>query len=325
MGRRFALALSLLGCSALSLPVLAQERIVSIGPATTELILALGGEQSLIATDISSPGRKTCHGSAITAPSPPKDPEPGADPPDRQRRDGATAGPGAVAPGRSRGGRAAHRPTLANLNQRIDTLATLLKDPAAGSRLKAEIQAQSEQLAAQAKLNKPLKVVFLLLHKGQPTSIAGGNTTASALLTLAGGVNPVAQLQDYKPVSTESLIELQPDLVLVSGRDWQQYQDPETVLSQVPALPPPRPARTGPSTPSTVTPCKGAQPHLAAAGQPDRQVDQAGFMMRLPLPWLLCLTGGALALLLVGSLATGPMALSFGESLRPCSPAKGRD
>ncbi len=45
-------------------------------------------------------------------------------------------------------------------------------------------------------------------------------------------------------------------------------------------------------------------------------------MMRLPLPWLLCLTGGALALLLVGSLATGPMALSFGESCVPCSPAK---
>ncbi len=39
-------------------------------------------------------------------------------------------------------------------------------------------------------------------------------------------------------------------------------------------------------------------------------------MMRLPLPWLLCLTSAALALLLVGSLATGPMALSLGESLR---------
>ena len=46
-------------------------------------------------------------------------------------------------------------------------------------------------------------------------------------------------------------------------------------------------------------------------------------MMRLPLPWLLCLTGGALALLLVGSLATGPMALSFGESLRALLLAKG--
>jgi iron complex transport system substrate-binding protein len=54
MGRRFALALTLLSCSALSLPASAQERIVSIGPATTELILALGGEQSLVATDISS-------------------------------------------------------------------------------------------------------------------------------------------------------------------------------------------------------------------------------------------------------------------------------
>ena len=57
MGRRFALALSLLGCalSLSSLPAAAKERIVSIGPATTELILALGGEQSLVATDVSSP------------------------------------------------------------------------------------------------------------------------------------------------------------------------------------------------------------------------------------------------------------------------------
>lgn len=127
-------------------------------------------------------------------------------------------------------------PTLANLDERIDTLAALLKDPAAGARLKAEIRAQSDALATQAKQNKPLKVLFLLLHKGQPTSVAGGNTTASALITLAGGVNPVARLHDYKPVSTESLIELQPDLVLVSGRDWQQYQDPASVLGQVPAL-----------------------------------------------------------------------------------------
>ncbi|MGL4505053.1 MAG: ABC transporter substrate-binding protein, partial [Aeromonas sobria] len=91
-------------------------------------------------------------------------------------------------------------------------------------------------LAAQAKQNKPLKVVFLLLHKGQPTSIAGGDTTASALVSLAGGINPVAELRNYKPISAESLIEMQPDLVLVSGRDWQQYVDPAKVLAEVPAL-----------------------------------------------------------------------------------------
>ncbi|MFR9702833.1 heme/hemin ABC transporter substrate-binding protein [Aeromonas sanarellii] len=239
MGRRFALAFSLLGCAlSLSSPsVMAVERIVSIGPATTELILALGGEQSLVATDVSSPEprgvpkvgyHRALAAEGILSLSPTLvvgSDEMGPNSTlDQLRRANVKVEVMATAP------------TLANLNERIDTLAHLLGDQTAGSKLKEQIAAQSDTLAAQAKQNKPLKVAFLLLHKGQPTSIAGGNTTASALVTLAGGVNPVAGLHDYKPVSTESLIELQPDLVLVSGRDWQRYQDPETVLSQVPAL-----------------------------------------------------------------------------------------
>ncbi len=239
MGRRFALAFSLLGCAlSLSSPsVMAVERIVSIGPATTELILALGGEQSLVATDVSSPEprgvpkvgyHRALAAEGILSLSPTLvvgSDEMGPNSTlDQLRRANVKVEVMATAP------------TLANLNKRIDTLAHLLGDQAAGSKLKEEIAAQSDTLAAQAKQNKPLKVAFLLLHKGQPTSIAGGNTTASALVTLAGGVNPVAGVHDYKPVSTESLIELQPDLVLVSGRDWQQYQDPDAVLSQVPAL-----------------------------------------------------------------------------------------
>lgn len=239
MGRRFALAFSLLGCAlSLSSPsVMAVERIVSIGPATTELILALGGEQSLVATDVSSPEprgvpkvgyHRALAAEGILSLSPTLvvgSDEMGPNSTlDQLRRANVKVEVMATAP------------TLANLNERIDTLAHLLGDQTAGSKLKEEIAAQSDTLAAQAKQNKPLKVAFLLLHKGQPTSIAGGNTTASALVTLAGGVNPVAELHDYKPVSTESLIELQPDLVLVSGRDWQQYQDPDAVLSQVPAL-----------------------------------------------------------------------------------------
>ncbi len=239
MGRRFALAFSLLGCAlSLSSPsVMAVERIVSIGPATTELILALGGEQSLVATDVSSPEprgvpkvgyHRALAAEGILSLSPTLvvgSDEMGPNSTlDQLRRANVKVEVMATAP------------MLANLNERIDTLAHLLGDQTAGSKLKEQIAAQSDTLAAQAKQNKPLKVAFLLLHKGQPTSIAGGNTTASALVTLAGGVNPVAGLHDYKPVSTESLIELQPDLVLVSGRDWQQYQDPDAVLSQVPAL-----------------------------------------------------------------------------------------
>ncbi|MNO64002.1 Hemin-binding periplasmic protein HmuT precursor [compost metagenome] len=199
--------------------------------------MALGGEQSLIATDVSSPEPKglprvgyhralAAEGILSLAPTRLVGSDEMGPPPalEQLRRAGVEV---TVLP---------TAPTLANLNERIDALAGLLGNQAAGTRLKAEIAVQSDKLAAQAKQNKPLRVAFLLLHKGQPTSIAGGNTTASALVTLAGGVNPVARLHDYKPVSTESLIELQPDLVLVSGRDWQQYQSVDSVLAQVPAL-----------------------------------------------------------------------------------------
>lgn len=241
MGRRLALALTLLGCSALLAPLAVSatptERIVSIGPATTELILALGGEPSLIATDVSSPLPKglprvgyhrALAAEGILNLSPTRvvgSDEMGPVPTlDQLRRAGVKVDVLKTAP------------TLANLTERIDTLAALLGDKQAGTRLKAEIRAQTDKLAAQAKQNKPLKVAFLLLHKGQPTSIAGGDTTASALIELAGGINPVASLRNYKPVSAESLIEMQPDLVLVSGRDWQQYADPASVLAEVPAL-----------------------------------------------------------------------------------------
>ncbi|WP_421217638.1 heme/hemin ABC transporter substrate-binding protein [Aeromonas enteropelogenes] len=241
MGRRLALALTLLGCSALLAPLAVSatptERIVSIGPATTELILALGGEPNLIATDVSSPLPKglprvgyhrALAAEGILSLSPTRvvgSDEMGPAPTlDQLRRAGVKVDVLKTAP------------TLANLTEHIDTLAALLGDKQAGTRLKAEIRTQTDKLAAQAKQNKPLKVAFLLLHKGQPTSIAGGDTTASALIELAGGINPVANLRNYKPVSAESLIEMQPDLVLVSGRDWQQYADLASVLAEVPSL-----------------------------------------------------------------------------------------
>lgn len=74
MGRRFALAFSLLGCAlSLSSPsVMAGERIVSIGPATTELILALGASRAWSPPMSAVRSPEACPRSAITAPSPPK-------------------------------------------------------------------------------------------------------------------------------------------------------------------------------------------------------------------------------------------------------------
>ncbi|ALP41170.1 heme/hemin ABC transporter substrate-binding protein [Aeromonas schubertii] len=212
------------------------ERIVSIGPATTELLQALGAETEIVATDVSSQGltvprvgyHRALAAEGILSMAPTR--VIGSD----------EMGPPSTLEQLSRAGVKvevlATAPTLENLRLRIDTLASLLGAEARGKELKARIADEVDALARQTKRQYPPRVALLLLHKGQPLSLAGGDTTADALIALAGGENLGKGSSGYKPLSAEALIQMQPDLVLVSGRDWQAYRDPATVLAEVPAL-----------------------------------------------------------------------------------------
>ncbi|KUE79411.1 hemin receptor [Aeromonas schubertii] len=212
------------------------ERIVSIGPATTELLQALGAETEIVATDVSSQGltvprvgyHRALAAEGILSMAPTR--VIGSD----------EMGPPSTLEQLSRAGVKvevlATAPTLENLRLRIDTLASLLGAEARGKELKARIADEVDALARQTKRQHPPRVALLLLHKGQPLSLAGGDTTGDALIALAGGENLGKGSSGYKPLSAEALIQMQPDLVLVSGRDWQAYRDPATVLAEVPAL-----------------------------------------------------------------------------------------
>ncbi|MBZ6066782.1 ABC transporter substrate-binding protein [Aeromonas schubertii] len=212
------------------------ERIVSIGPATTELLQALGAETEIVATDVSSQGltvprvgyHRALAAEGILSMAPTR--VIGSD----------EMGPPSTLAQLSRAGVKvevlATAPTLENLRLRIDTLASLLGAETRGKELKARIADEVDALARQTKRQHPPRVALLLLHKGQPLSLAGGDTTADALIALAGGENLGKGSSGYKPLSAEALIQMQPDLVLVSGRDWQAYRDPATVLAEVPAL-----------------------------------------------------------------------------------------
>ncbi|MCW0469342.1 ABC transporter substrate-binding protein [Vibrio chagasii] len=74
---------------------------------------------------------------------------------------------------------------------------------------------------------KQKKVLFLLLHEGRPANVAGGETSPNAIIELAGGINPAAS-KPYilQPLSMESLVEMQPDVILVSGRSYQKWAAP---------------------------------------------------------------------------------------------------
>ncbi|MGL4823260.1 MAG: hemin ABC transporter substrate-binding protein [Plesiomonas shigelloides] len=126
------------------------------------------------------------------------------------------------------------------LKAQVKQIAALLHKEAEGQTLQTKIDQQLEQLAqTRAQLQskqhgKPLKAVYLLLHDGRPPMIAGGNTPADTLLTLAGAVNPAASVRNYQTVSAESLLAMQPDLIVVSERNWTGNAD--SLLAKQPLL-----------------------------------------------------------------------------------------
>lgn len=129
-------------------------------------------------------------------------------------------------------------PTVEGLNTRIDQIAKLTDTEANAPALKSNVAKQVNALTSnQPQENEAKKVLFLLIHEGRPANVAGNATTPDAIIKLAGGINPAAaSIDSYKPISNEAIIEMQPDVVLVSGRSYAKLGGSEAVLKALPML-----------------------------------------------------------------------------------------
>lgn len=129
-------------------------------------------------------------------------------------------------------------PTPQGLLARIDDIAAITGAEQQALQLKAKVNQQLDTLAANKHpLGTSKKVLFLLLHEGRPANVAGANTTPNTIIELAGGVNPAAKtLSSYKPLSTEAMIEMQPDVILVSGRSYKALGGADEILKKMPML-----------------------------------------------------------------------------------------
>ena len=68
---------------------------------------------------------------------------------------------------------------------------------------------------AQGKPGKPAqKVLFVLSHSMAQVRIGGSGTAADAVITYAGAVNAVAELEGFKPLTPEAAIAAAPDVIL---------------------------------------------------------------------------------------------------------------
>ncbi len=227
--------------TAFSMPLqAAQERIISAGSAVTELILALHAEQSLIAVDVTSQlpegqplpkigYHRRLSAEGLLALSPTK--LIGSD----------EMGPAPVLQQlKSTGVDIEVVNTQANvdgLKARIDQIAAILNKPQEAQQLKSQVDQQVQSLKANQPTNQKKKVLFLLIHEGRAANVAGTDTTPDAIINLAGAINPAAdKITAYKPLSSESMVEMQPDVILVSGRSFEKLGGPDAIIKMMPLL-----------------------------------------------------------------------------------------
>ena len=91
------------------------------------------------------------------------------------------------------------------------------------------------EIASQKVLEKKTKAIFILgLQSGSPL-IGGMNTSANGLIEMIGAKNVLSSFEGWKPVSTESILMAEPDVILISNRGLSAFGDVES-LRQHPAL-----------------------------------------------------------------------------------------
>lgn len=128
--------------------------------------------------------------------------------------------------------------TVKDLLIRIDQIATLTDHQDRAKKLKQKLNVQLNKInAATANIKTPKKVLFLMIHDGRPMNIAGSNTTADSIITLAGATNPAAaSISNYKPISGEAIVTMQPDIILLSTRTASKIKNMQDLIAKMPLI-----------------------------------------------------------------------------------------
>jgi iron complex transport system substrate-binding protein len=78
-------------------------------------------------------------------------------------------------------------------------------------------------------LEKKPKVLFIYA-RGQILMVAGAKTPMEAIIGLAGGENAVTEFEEFKPLTPESLIQANPDVILMFDKGLEGSGGLEAVL-----------------------------------------------------------------------------------------------
>lgn len=102
---------------------------------------------------------------------------------------------------------------------KVRFVAKALERVAEGDTLARKLEGEFRALAEQrAGVKQPLRVLFVLNVQNGRATVGGADTSADAIIRLAGGENAAASISGFKPVVDEAIVELQPDAIVTMRR-----------------------------------------------------------------------------------------------------------
>ena len=218
---RLLTLLALIASPAMAEPA---QRVITLGGSITEIAVALGAKDRLIARDATStyPPSVTSlpdvgyfralspEGILALAPDLILS-EDGAGPPEALALL-QSAGIPFVATGKDT--------TPDGLIAKIETVARALDLPEKGKALAAETADGLARAKFRAeKVQDPRRVLFLLSLQGGRIMAGGEGSSAESIITLAGGINAATGFQGYKQITDEAVIAAAPDVILMMDRE----------------------------------------------------------------------------------------------------------
>jgi iron complex transport system substrate-binding protein len=110
-------------------------------------------------------------------------------------------------------------PNAEALKARVRAIAAKIELAEAGNALVARIEKDFADLdEARARLSRKPAVLFVISVQGGRAVVGGAETSADIMLRLAGATNAASSLTGFKPVSEESLIAMDPEVIVLMSR-----------------------------------------------------------------------------------------------------------
>ncbi|MEM8534725.1 MAG: ABC transporter substrate-binding protein [Chloroflexota bacterium] len=130
-------------------------------------------------------------------------------------------------------------PTLESPFAKVRFVSEAVGIPEQGEALIEEMEADfayTEELLGRVTSPEP-RVLFMYIRGSQTQMVAGSNTAVDVMITAAGGINAGAEagIEDFKPLSAETIVAAQPDVLLVLDAGLESIGGVEGLL-EIPGL-----------------------------------------------------------------------------------------